>query len=168
MGSSTPGRCHRAEPAELAPLGRGSSELSFAIQPQPHAPASKSVLTQTVKLRGSWKQSRARGMDDPETGGKTAGVTQTVKLRGSWKQSRARGMDDPENRRQDRRRYPNGESARQLEAISGARNRRPGNRRQDRWRYPNGEAARQLEAISGARNRRSGKPAARPPALPKR
>jgi len=71
-----------------------------------------------VNLRGSWKQSRARGIDDPETGGKTAGVTQTVKLRGSWKQYRAREIDDPENRRQDRRRYPNGEAAERLEIVT--------------------------------------------------
>ncbi|SPE24657.1 hypothetical protein SBA3_1090013 [Candidatus Sulfopaludibacter sp. SbA3] len=45
-------------------------------------------------------------------------LTQMVKLRSSWKQSWARGMDDPENRRQDRRRYPNGEAAERLEIVT--------------------------------------------------
>jgi len=45
-------------------------------------------------------------------------LTQTVKLRSSWKQSWARGMDAPENRRQDRRRYPNGEAAERLETVT--------------------------------------------------
>jgi len=45
-------------------------------------------------------------------------LTQMVELRSSWKQSCARGMDDPENRRQDRRRCPNGEAAERSEILT--------------------------------------------------
>ncbi|SPE38102.1 hypothetical protein SBA3_2780006 [Candidatus Sulfopaludibacter sp. SbA3] len=45
-------------------------------------------------------------------------LTQMVQLHSSWKQSWARGMDAPENRRQERRRYPNGETAERLEIVT--------------------------------------------------